>query len=120
MGQYGRPPLATAGLLVNSVQLGLLTVTQLLKTQRLHNGSSAEMQTAHCPVSAAGEICYSNTTAYYGIQERSKCIPVDSGVTNLIYDRRRWADFTLEVEANVARCVHSSMNKPGVKRNSGL
>jgi len=43
MGQYGRPPLATAGLLVNSVQLGLLTVTQLLKTQRLHNGSSAEM-----------------------------------------------------------------------------
>ena len=47
---------------------------------------------------------------------------VDSGVTNLIHDRRRpsYVDFTFEVEANVARCVHSSVNKPGVKRNSGL
>ena len=44
---------------------------------------------------------------------------VDSGVTNLIHDRRSCVDFTLEVEANVARCVHSSVNKPGVKRNSG-
>jgi len=33
-------------------------------------------------------------------------IPVDSGVTNLIHDRRSCVDFTLEVEANVARCVH--------------
>jgi len=41
---------------------------------------------------------------------------VDSGVTNLIHDRRSCVDFTLEVEANVARCVHSSVNKPGVKR----
>ena len=41
---------------------------------------------------------------------------VDSGVTNLIHDRRSCVDFTLEVEASVARCV----NKPGVKRNSGL
>jgi len=29
-------------------------------------------------------------------------------------------DFTFEVEANVTGCVHSSVNKPGVKRNSGL
>ena len=65
-------------------------------------------------------ISYSNTTVYYGIHKRSKCIPVDSGVTNLIHDRRSCVDFTLEVEANVARCVHSSVNKPGVKRNSGL
>jgi len=33
------------------------------------------------------------------------CTPVDSGVTNLIHDRRSFFDFTLEVEANVARCV---------------
>ena len=32
---------------------------------------------------------------------------VDCGVTNLIHDRRSCVDFTLEVEANVARCVHS-------------
>jgi len=64
--------------------------------------------------------CYSNTTVYYGTHERSECIPVDSGVTNLIHDGRSCVDFTLEVEANVARCVHSSVNKPGVKRNSGL
>jgi len=65
---------------------------------------------------------YSNTTVYCGIHERSECIPVDCGVrpTNLIHDRRSCVDFTLEVEANVARCVHSSMNKLGVKRNSGL
>ena len=47
-------------------------------------------------------------------------IPVDSGVTNLIHDRRSCVDFTLEVEANVARCVHSSVSKLGVNRNSGL
>ena len=63
---------------------------------------------------------YSNTTVYYGIHERSECILVDSGVTNLIHDCRSCVDFTLEVEANVARCVHSSVNKPGVKGNSGL
>ena len=63
---------------------------------------------------------YSNTTVYYGIHECSECIPADSGVTNSIHDRRSCVDFTLEVEANVARCVHSSVNKPGVKRNSGL
>jgi len=57
-----------------------------------------------------------NTTVYYGIHKRSECIPVDCGVTDLI----SCVDFTLEVEANVARCVHSSVNKPGVKRNSGL
>jgi len=34
----------------------------------------------------------------------------DSGVTNLIHDRRSYVDFTLEVEANVARCVHSSIS----------
>ena len=62
--------------------------------------------------------CYSNTTVYYRIHERSECIPVDSGVTNLIHDRRSCVDFALEVEA--ARCVHSSVNKPGVKHNSGL
>jgi len=44
---------------------------------------------------------------------------VDSGVTNLIHDRRSCVDFTLEVEANVTQCVHSSVNKPGMKRNSG-
>jgi len=63
---------------------------------------------------------YSNTTVYYRIHERSKCIPADSGVTNLIHDRRSCVDFTLEVEANVAQCVLSSVNKPGVKRNSEL
>jgi len=42
------------------------------------------------------------------------------GVENLIHDRRSCVDFTLEVEANVARCVHSSVNKLVVKRNSGL
>ena len=86
-------------------------------------------------------LCYSNTTVYYGIHERSECVPVDSGFTNLIHlsspprtlytsilvcslsslllnehddddDRRSCVDFTLEVEANVARCVHSSVNKP--------
>jgi len=65
-------------------------------------------------------LSYSNTTVYYGIHEHSECIPVDSGVTNLIHDRHSCVDFTLEVEANVARCVHSSVNKPGVKCNSGL
>ena len=65
-------------------------------------------------------LCYSNTTAYYGIHEPSECIPVDSGVTNLIHDRRSCVDFMVEVEANVARCVHSSVNELGVKRNSGL
>jgi len=65
-------------------------------------------------------LCYSNTTVYYAIHERGECIPVDCGVTNLIHDRRSCVDFTLEVEANVARCVHSSVKKLGVKRNSGL
>jgi len=65
-------------------------------------------------------ISYSNTTVYYGMHECSECIPVDSGVNNLIHDRRCCVHFTLEVEANLARCVHSSVNKPGVKRNSGL
>jgi len=63
---------------------------------------------------------YSNTAVYYGIHERSECIPVDSGVTNLIHDRRSCVNFTLEVEANVARRVHSSVNKPVMKCNSGL
>jgi len=70
--------------------------------------------------SSQHELCYSNTTVYYGIHERSECISVDSGVTNLIHDRCSCVDFTLDVEMNVARCVHSSVNKPGVKRNSGL
>ena len=43
------------------------------------------------------QISYSNTTVYYGIHKRSKCIPVDSGVTNLIHDRRSCVDFTLKV-----------------------
>jgi len=42
-------------------------------------------------------LCYSNTTVYYGMHERGECIPVDSGVTNLIYDRHSCVDFTLEV-----------------------
>ena len=45
---------------------------------------------------------------------------IDSGVTNLIHDHSSCVDFTLEVEANVAQCVHSIVNKPGVKCNSGL
>jgi len=46
---------------------------------------------------------------------------VASGVTNLIHDRRSCVHFTLEVRRMcMARCVHSSVNKPGVKRNSGL
>jgi len=40
---------------------------------------------------------YSNTTVYYGIHDRSECILVDSGVTNLIHDHRSHVDFTLEV-----------------------
>jgi len=40
-------------------------------------------------------ICYNNTTVYYGIHELSESIPVDSGVTNLIHDRRSCVDFTL-------------------------
>ena len=63
---------------------------------------------------------YNNTTVYYGIHERSECIPVDSGVTNLIHDRRSCVHFTLEDEANVAQYAHSSVNKPGLKCNSGL
>jgi len=63
---------------------------------------------------------YSNTTVYYGIHERNECILVDSGVTNLIHDHRSCVDFTLEVEVNVVQYVHSSVNKPSVKRNSGL
>jgi len=35
--------------------------------------------------------------------KRSECITVDSGVTNLIHDHRSCVDFTVEVEANVAR-----------------
>ena len=64
--------------------------------------------------------CYSNTTVYYGIHKHRECIPVKSAVTNLIHGRCSCVDFTLEVEANVARCVHSSVNKPGVKSDSGL
>ena len=40
---------------------------------------------------------YSNTTVYYGMHEYREYIPVDSGVTNLIHDRRSCVDFTLEV-----------------------
>jgi len=70
---------------------------------------------------SAKERCYSNTTVYYRIHEHSECIPVDCGVTNLIsWLSYSCVDFTLEVKANVARCVHSSVNKPGVKHNSGL
>ena len=50
------------------------------------------------------KINYSNTTVYYGIHEGSECIPIDSGVTNLIHDRRSCVDFTLEVEANGLMC----------------
>jgi len=71
-------------------------------------------------MAVTGVASYSNTTVYYRIHECSECIPVDRGVTNLIHDRRSCVDFTLEVEANVARCVHSSVNKTSVKRNSGL
>jgi len=39
------------------------------------------------------KLCYSNTTVYYGIHERIECIPVDSGVTNLIHDRHSCVDF---------------------------
>jgi len=45
--------------------------------------------------------------------------PVDCGLTNLIHDRRSCVDFTLEVEANVARCVHSSVIKLGVNATVG-
>ena len=43
-----------------------------------------------------------------GYTSVASVIPVDSAtaVTNLIHDRRSCVDFTLEVEANVARCVH--------------
>ena len=39
--------------------------------------------------------CYSKTTVYYEIHERSECISVDCGLTNLIHDRRSCVDFTL-------------------------
>jgi len=51
----------------------------------------------HSCTAARQLLCYSNTTVYYGIHERSECIPVDCGVTNLIHDRRSCVDFTLEV-----------------------
>jgi len=41
------------------------------------------------------ELCYSKTTVYYEIHERSECISVDCGLTNLIHDRRSCVDFTL-------------------------
>ena len=49
---------------------------------------------------------YSNTTVYYGIHKRSECILVDSGVTNLIHDRRSCVDlfFTLEVRRTCSMC----------------
>ena len=64
------------------------------------------------------DISYSNTTVYYVIHKRSECIPVDSDVTNLIHDRRSCVDLTLEVEANVARCVHSSVNTEQARRET--
>jgi len=48
---------------------------------------------------------------------RSECIPVDSGLANLIHDCCSCASFTLgrsPVDANVAGCLYSSVNKPGV------
>ena len=78
-------------------------------------------------ISAAGAeswrlaACYRHISySVYVIVTPLSTIPVDSGVTNLIHDSRSCVDFTLEVEVNVARCVHSSVNKPGVKCNSGL
>jgi len=44
---------------------------------------------------------------------------VDSGVTNLFHDRCSCVYFTLEVEANVAGCVQSSVNKPGANATVG-
>ena len=85
-----------------------------------HHDSRCRSHTGHPSADCESSWRYGNTTVYYRIHESSECIPVDCGVTNLIHDRRSCADFTLEVEANVARCVHSSVNKPGVKRNSGL
>jgi len=58
---------------------------------------------------------YCNTTVYCGILERSECIPVDSGVTNLTHDCCSCVYFTLGSQANVGRCVHSKVNKPGTK-----
>jgi len=82
-------------------------------------GQSRDLVIFRCEYLENGLRFYSNTTVYR-IHEHSECIPVDCGVANLIHDRRSCVDFTLEIEANVARCVHSSVNKPGVKCNSGL
>jgi len=57
--------------------------------------------------STSCKLSYSNTTVYYGIHERSECILVDSGVTNLIHDvvvvlisrlksRRMWLDVSTQ------------------------
>jgi len=61
---------------------------------------------------------YSNTTVYYGIHECSERIPVDSGVTNLIHDRRSCVDFTLEVEANVARASMCPLKREQARRET--
>ena len=68
----------------------------------MHNSTSHAASRSTILLGRSAGLCYSNTTVYYGIHERSECIPVDSGVTNLIHDRRSCVDFTLEVEANVA------------------
>jgi len=53
-----------------------------------------QSQSCRAPVISLNlALSYSNTTVYYGIHERSECIPVDSGVTNLIHHRRSCVDF---------------------------
>ena len=80
-----------------------------ITNERRLRGFVALAQTVHCLDRGQSQLfqlhrttSYSNTTVYYGIHELSQCIPVDSGVTNLIHDCRSCVDFTLEVEANVA------------------
>jgi len=50
---------------------------------RVYTSFILELHNKHYSV-----LCYSNTTVYYEIHERS-------GVTNLIHDRRSCVDFTL-------------------------
>jgi len=63
---------------------------------------------------------YSNTTVYYGIHERSECIPVDSGVTSLIHDRRSCVYFTLGSRGECGSMCPVKREQGRHKRDSGL
>jgi len=65
-------------------------------------------------------IRYSNTTVYCGIHERSECIPVDSGITNLIHDRCSCVYFTLGSRDECGWMCPLKFEQARHKRDSGL